>query len=507
MSLYSRSTTTADGRAAIEDQRPLQPNEVRVLVVEYFAPNVQRFAEPSLALEINTSGGISTPIGTNAPVDRVIAGANNRTYVEFATQTGRTYFVQYRDAANGVWQTSPVAVNGTGTTIHWLDEGMPKTLTPPTAAREYRLVVTNGIAVPLVITSQPQSAEVASGASASLRVAMGAGGPYTYQWFRDGSAIAGATTATLAISNATLSSEGDYHVVISDGRSALQSQTASVKITSNNPGRIVNLSVRAQLEASGNPLITGFVVKGAGSRPVLVRAVGDTLASFGVQTAVRDTALKVYRGQSVFSENDDWTRDSEAAQTRSASANVGAFALAETAKDAALVRRLLAEPYTIHVLNQTAQEGVVLVEMYDALGAHDPSSRIANVSARARVSGGDGVLIAGLVVAGNTTCRLLARVVGPTLSTLGVSGTLADPTLELYAAGSSSPIATNDDWASVQSTVLGEGLFRRVGAFDLPAGSRDSVIVTRIQPGAYTLVAQGKGGAQGQALIEIYLID
>jgi len=507
VSLYSRSTTTADGRAAIEDQRPLQPNEVRVLVVEYFAPNVQRFAEPALALEINTSGGVSTPIGTNSPVDRVLVGANSRTYVEFATQSGRTYFVQYRDGASAAWQTSPVAVNGTGTTIHWLDEGMPKTLTPPTAAREYRLLVTSGIATPLLITTQPQSTQVAARGATTLRVAMGAGGPYTYQWFRDGVAVSAATGASLAISDATLASEGDYHVVVSDGRSSIQSQTATVSLASNNPGRIVNLSVRAQLEASGTPLITGFVMEGAGSRPILVRAVGDTLANFGVQSAVRDTALKLYRGQSVLSENDDWTRDSEAAQTRSASANVGAFALAETARDAALIRRLLAEPYTIHVDNRTTQEGIVLVEMYDALGAYDSGNRIANVSARARVSSGDGVLIAGLVVGGNTTCRLLARVVGPTLSSLGVTGTLADPTLELYAAGGSTPIATNDDWGTVQGAVLGERLFRRVGAFDLPLGSRDSVIVTRIQPGAYTLVAQGKGGAQGQALIEIYLID
>ena len=70
-----------------------------------------------------------------------------------------------------------------------------------------------------------------------------------------------------------------------------------------------------------------------------------------------------------------------------------------------------------------------------------------------------------------------------------------------------SPTAVNDDWASVQNIVTGEQLFRRVGAFELPAGSKDSVIVTRLQPGAYTLVAEGKGTAQGQALIEIYLIE
>ena len=108
-----------------------------------------------------------------------------------------------------------------------------------------------------------------------------------------------------------------------------------------------------------------------------------------------------------------------------------------------MVRRLLAEPYTIHALNQTSQSGVVLVEVYDAQGGFDATTRIANVSARAKVGTGDGVLIAGLVVGGNTTCRLLARVVGPTLSTLGVSGALADPTVELYGPGSATPIASS----------------------------------------------------------------
>ena len=129
----------------------------------------------------------------------------------------------------------------------------------------------------------------------------------------------------------------------------------------------------------------------------------------------------------------------------------------------------------------------MLVEMYDALGAHDPSSRIANVSARARVSGGDGVLIAGLVVAGNTTCRLLARVVGPTLSTLGVTGTLADPTLELYAAGSSTPIATNDDWhLSYWAGEVREAA-AAVQAFALGANAADAALLVHLPPGNYTI--------------------
>jgi hypothetical protein len=278
-------------------------------------------------------------------------------------------------------------------------------------------------------------------------------------------------------------------------------------LASNNPGRIVNLSVRAQLEAAGQPLITGFVIDGAGSRPVLVRSVGETLRNFGLATAVANPALQLYRGSTLIAENDDWATDVTAGETLTATGLVGAFPLASASKDAALARRLLAENYSIQTHNRTSAPGVVLVELYDAVGRFSGDSRIANVSTRAKILPGDGALIAGLTIEGNTTLRLLARVVGPGLAPFGINDALADPTLTLYAAGSSTPIATNDDWAAVQSTVVGESLFRRVGAFDLAPGSRDAVIVTRLPPGAYTLVAQGKGTAEGQALIEIYLID
>ena len=100
---------------------------------------------------------------------------------------------------SGGWlQSNPVVPElgfplGTRLQMTWLDEGLPKTLTPPTASREYRLVVTNGIAAPLVVAAQPQSVQVATGASSSLRIAMGAGGPYTYQWYRDGAVVSGGT--------------------------------------------------------------------------------------------------------------------------------------------------------------------------------------------------------------------------------------------------------------------------------------------------------------------------
>ena len=399
----------------------------------------------------------------------------------------------------------PVA--GTGTSINWLDDGWPKTNAVPTAAREYRLLVAAPGAGSLTLAVQPQPVQAALNAPATLRVAANGAGPFTYQWYRDGEPVAGATGAAFSVANATLADEGDYHVVVNDGKSVVHSQTARLALISSNPGRIANLAVRAQLDASGQPLITGFVIEGNGTRPVLMRSVGETLRSFGLANAVANPALQLYRGSTLIAENDDWATDVAAGETLTVTDGVGAFPLGAAAKDAALVRRLVAGNYLIQSQNRTGAGGEVLVELYAAPGRDSADSRVTNVSTRATIVPQDGALIAGLTIEGTTTLRLMARVVGPGLASFGVTDALADPTLTLYAAGGSVPLATNDDWASVQTAVEGESLFRRVGAFDLKPGSRDAVIVTRLPPGSYTLVAQGKGADAGQALIEIYLID
>jgi hypothetical protein len=43
-----------------------------------------------------------------------------------------------------------------------------------------------------------------------------------------------------------------------------------------------------------------------------------------------------------------------------------------------------------------------------------------------------------------------------------------------------------------------------VGAFGLPAASRDAAVLTSLTPGSYTVQVSGVGGATGEALVEIY---
>jgi hypothetical protein len=46
--------------------------------------------------------------------------------------------------------------------------------------------------------------------------------------------------------------------------------------------------------------------------------------------------------------------------------------------------------------------------------------------------------------------------------------------------------------------------FTRVGAFALPAGSRDAALLATLPPGAYTAQVSGVGGTTGVALVEVY---
>jgi hypothetical protein len=111
-------------------------------------------------------------------------------------------------------------------------------------------------------------------------------------------------------------------------------------------------------------LIPGFVVSGTGSLRVLLRAVGPTLANFGVTGALSDPQLSLYRGTTLLATNDDWGSATNAAEIASATAQSGAFALGGGSRDAALIATLEAGPYTAIVSGVGNATGTALVEVY-----------------------------------------------------------------------------------------------------------------------------------------------
>jgi len=81
---------------------------------------------------------------------------------------------------------------------------------------------------------------------------------------------------------------------------------------------------------------------------------------------------------------------------------------------------------------------------------------------------------------------------------------LADPTITLFRDGTA--LATNDNWSVAANAAEIASTAVAVGAFALPAGSKDAAILTTLTPGSYTAVISGVGATTGTALVELYAV-
>ena len=265
--------------------------------------------------------------------------------------------------------------------------------------------------------------------------------------------------------------------------------------------RLLNLSTRGRISGSGE-LVTGFVLQGSRSRDILVRAVGPGLRAFGVDQNAAGLRFTLFREGDKIVDVSNWGAEKNAADLIAASQRVGAFGLSDQSQDSAAFRRLEPGSYSVHVTANDRSGGVALVEVYDA--GEEPQSaeaRLINLSTRGHVGRGEDLLITGVTVGGTQAKRLLIRAVGPGLRPHGVTGVLADPLLRLMSGGRE--IAVNDDWDGSGEVAAAAGT---VGAFPLPAGSKDAALVVTLSPGNYTAQVVGHGSATGVAMIEVYEI-
>lgn len=414
-----------------------------------------------------------------------------------------------------------LALRSDGTVVGWGSNTSGRA-TPPVGLPRARALAagsTTSFAVTgdaLFVTAPPRAATVAQGGTVTLEVQAAAPGPVTYQWRKDGVPIAGATGARFTVAGAAAATAGLYDVVVTSGGRTVTTSPAALTVTvpvvpGAEVSRIANLSIRTRAGTGDQTLIVGFVVGGAGtagSKPLLVRGVGPTLAQFGVTGTLEDPRLELFNaaGTRLF-ENDNWL-----AADGAAFAGVGAFPLTAGSRDAALLQGALAAGgYSAQVSGVGGAAGVVLAEIYDvSSGATFTATtrRLVNVSARTVSGTGADTLIAGFTVAGPGTKRVLVRAVGPALSGFGVTGVLADPRLELFQAqggGSSVRVQENDNWSAAGGGAAAlTAAFQSVGAFALPAGSLDAALVATLAAGSYTAQVSGAGSATGVALVEIY---
>ena len=362
---------------------------------------------------------------------------------------------------------------------------------------------------PAAIASTPVSTTVAIGFEATFSVIVTGTAPTTYRWSRNGVALPGATgtvatnnpTATLTLPRVAASDAGNYTVTVSNAFGSATSSAATLFVAPvSTAGHLFNLAIRSLAGTGSETLIVGFTLAGAQAsgtpQRLLLRAVGPTLAGFGVTGTLADPRLDVFRGQTLTASNDNWSGNAEVSLY---GARIGAFALASpTSKDAALIHSLTTGGYSAQVTG--AGTGVALAEIYDASDAYtDLSLRFTNLSARTRVGTGGDILIAGFALAGTSPKTLLIRAIGPALAQFGVAGFLADPVLEIYR--DARLIADNDNWPGTSDL---QNSAAAVGAFFLPINSNDAAVILTLPAGPYTAQVRGAKDTTGVALIEVY---
>jgi len=123
-----------------------------------------------------------------------------------------------------------------------------------------------------------------------------------------------------------------------------------------------------------------------------------------------------------------------------------------------------------------------------------------NLSTRGLVGTNDNVLIGGFIISGAEPKTVVLRALGPSLSSFGVSGVLADPVLRVFDS-SGALIAINDDWQADPQRSM-------VEANNLaPTNASEPAVARSLAPGAYTVVITGKDPTPGIALVEAYDIQ
>lgn len=348
---------------------------------------------------------------------------------------------------------------------------------------------------------QPADANLQPGDQLWLSVRPTGALPLAVQWYRDGIAIPGATSEAYIVESVTTGTAGTYTAVVTNAFGRSTSQPSRV-VVSSNPGRLTNLSILTNLTTPADSFTMGFVVGGSGTsgaQALLARAAGPALAALGVGGTLPDPNLQFFAGSNLFATNSAW---GGSAALSDAFTQVGAFPYpSPTSNDTAIYHAgVVPGNNSVRVSSASGAAGTVIAELYDSTpsGAYTPATpRLINVSVLKQI--GKGFTI-GFVVGGSTTRNVLVRAVGPGLAAVGVtSGTVVDPKVTLFSR--EAQINTNAGWGGAAALTTA---MIQVGAFPIPADSKDAALLVSLQPGEYSVQVSSVSSGAGLVIAEVY---
>jgi hypothetical protein len=131
-------------------------------------------------------------------------------------------------------------------------------------------------------------------------------------------------------------------------------------LDSNSGTQLGNISTRGFVAGGDHVMIAGFILAGgSGGSRVIVRAIGPSLSTAGIEHALADPILQLYDSNGVaIAFNDNWKtmQQTEIEAT-------GIAPLDE--RESAIVASLPAGPYTAVLASRDGSSGVGLIEVYN----------------------------------------------------------------------------------------------------------------------------------------------
>jgi len=178
------------------------------------------------------------------------------------------------NASTGEFSWTPAPAQGPGSytiTVRVTNGGTPSL----SATKSFGVTVT---APPVIVTS-PQDQNVYPGGTATFSVTATGTAPLTYQWRKDGTAIAGATGSSYTLVNAQASDTGGYSVKVSNTLGSVESAEALLMVSDVASPPSIVVQPQGLTRRQGESASFGVTV--AGSLPLVYQWYRDGVALAG----------------------------------------------------------------------------------------------------------------------------------------------------------------------------------------------------------------------------------
>jgi hypothetical protein len=170
----------------------------------------------------------TAPMFTTQPLSQMTAVGGTVTFTSAASDSGPISYQWRRNGSNIAGATNSTLSLGNVSAT----DAAAYTVA---AANPYGTVISATalltVVVPPVITTQPTNQSVKTGGTATFSVVATSAAPMSYQWRRNGTAIAGATGATLTISGAKATDAASYDVMVSNLAGSTLSKTVKLTVS------------------------------------------------------------------------------------------------------------------------------------------------------------------------------------------------------------------------------------------------------------------------------------